>query len=88
MAALGTCAGLAGDHAWDSALIATIVVCLAIGVAQARRMTRMRAGALTSPENPHLTARVRRGARTAALLRTGIALLSLALIALGSVLAT
>lgn len=94
VAALGTGAGLASDHAWDGTLIAAIAVaaallaCLAVGVAQARRMTRMRVGALMSPENPDLTAQVRRGARTAAMLRAEIGLLSLALIALGSVLAT
>lgn len=92
--ALGTGAGLANDHAWDGVLVATVVVAaalivsLVLGVAQARRMTRLRAAALTAPHNAPLTHRVQRGTRTATLLRAAIGLLSLALIALGSLLAT
>lgn len=92
--ALGTGAGLAGDHAWDGTLIATGVVAatlvgsLVVGVVQARRMTLIRSAALAAPENPQLTDRVRRGARAATALRAAIGLLSLTLIALGSLLAT
>lgn len=91
--ALGTGAGLASDRAWDGTLVATVVVAaalvlsIAVGVAQARRMTRIRAAALSKPEDLPLTDRVRQGARTATVLRAAIGLLSLALIALGSMLA-
>jgi uncharacterized membrane protein len=91
--ALGTGAGLAGDHAWDAALLATAVTAaalvgsLAVGVAQARRMTRLRVAALETPHDEPLVRRVRRGARAATLLRAAIGLLSLALIALGTLLA-
>lgn len=92
--ALGTGAGLASDHTWNGTLIATVAVAaaliasLVVGVAQARRMTRLRAAALAAPEDPHLTTQVHRGARAATVLRAAIGLLSLTLIALGSVLAT
>jgi hypothetical protein len=94
LVALGTGAGLLSDHVWDGVLIAAVVVAaalvaaLAVGVVQARRMTRLRAGALSAPEDPQLASRVRHGARSAALLRATIGLLSLALIALGALLAT
>lgn len=58
------------------------------GVAQARRMTRLRQDALRPPGRPELTAKVRRGARNATVLRAAIAALSLALLALGTVIAT
>jgi uncharacterized membrane protein len=92
--ALGAGAGLLGDHAWDGVLTAAagaaaaLVAALAVGVAQARRMTRLRAAALMAPDDRQLAARVRRGARAATLLRAAIGLLSLALIALGALLAT
>lgn len=92
--ALGTGAALCAGRAWDATLVATVVVAavlvasLVLGVAQARRMTRLRAAALAAPEDPQLSHRVRRGTRLAALLRAGLGLLSLALIALGSLLAT
>jgi hypothetical protein len=92
--ALGTGAGLASGHAWDGALVATLVTAavlvgsLAVGVAQARRMTRLRAAALAAPHDRSLTRRVHRGARAATFLRAAIGLLSLALIALGALLAT
>lgn len=93
--ALGTGAGLASDHAGDyGLLLATLVVAVAliaslvVGVAQARRMTRLRAAALTAPKDAPLARRVHQEARAAALLRAAIGLLSLALIALGSLLAT
>jgi hypothetical protein len=94
LVALGTGAGLLTDHVWDGVLTAAVVVAaalvvtLATGVVQARRMTRLRGRALAAPDDPRLSARVRRGARSAALLRATIGLLSLALIALGALLAT
>jgi hypothetical protein len=92
--AIGTGAGLASDHPWDGLLVATVVaaaalvVSLAVGVAQARRMTRLRAAALAAPPDSRLARRIRRGARAATVLRALIGLLSLTLIALGSLLAT
>jgi uncharacterized membrane protein len=92
--ALGTGAGLVGDHAWDGTVLTTVVIAaallvsLVVGVVQARRMTRLRAAAVIAPEDPQLTGRVREGARVAAVLRAAIGLLSLTLIALGTLLAT
>ena len=92
--ALATGAGLTHAHAWDGPLISTailaaaLVVALAVGVLQARRMTRLRARHLATPEDAELARRVRQGARSAGMLRAAIGVLSLALIALGSVLAT
>lgn len=92
--ALGTGAALASTRGWDAVLIAAVVaaaalvVSLAVGVAQARRMTRLRAAALASPHTEALAHDVLRVARAATLLRAVIGLLSLTLIALGSLLAT
>jgi uncharacterized membrane protein len=92
--AFGTGAGLASDRDWDATLIATVVLAaalvgtLAIGVVQAHRMTRLRAASLAAPGEPGLNRRVAHGARAATMLRAAIGLLSLALIALGSLLAT
>ena len=87
-------AGLLTDHAWTGSVTAAVVVAgalvalLAFGVVQARRMTRLRSAALTQPQNGELQQRVARCARAATILRAGIGLLSLALIALGALLAT
>lgn len=92
--ALGTGAGLLTDHAWTGtvtaavAVAAALVAALACGVVQARRMTRLRSAALAEPQDAALRQRVARGARGATILRTVIGLLSFALIALGSLLAT
>jgi hypothetical protein len=92
--ALGTGAALAGERDWDATLITTaalavaLVAALAVGVVQARRMTRLRAASLASPEQLELMRRVVRGARAATVLRAAIGLLSLALIAFGSLLAS
>lgn len=92
--ALASGAVLASTYRWDGQLTASTVVAAALvaatvaGVAQARRMTRLRQGALRDPGSPELAAKVRRGARSAAALRTAIAALSLALLALGTVIAT
>jgi len=92
--ALGTGAALVADRRWDATLTATAVAAAAlvvntvIGVAQARRMTRLRRESLQQPADASLARRVRQGARRAAILRAGIGVLSLALIALGALLAT
>ena len=92
--ALGTGAGLLSDHRWDATLTAAVVVAaalvasLTVGVAQARRMTRLRGRSVSAPDDESLTRQVARGARRATLLRAAIGLLSLALIALGALLAT
>lgn len=91
--ALGTGAALASERDWDATLVATavlaatLVAALAVGVVQARRMTRLRAASLATPDQLDLKRKVAHGARAAALLRAAIGLLSLALIALGSLLA-
>ena len=58
------------------------------GVAQARHMTRIRRGALASPGNPVLARQVRLGVVRAAVLRSAIAVLTMALLAIGVLLAT
>jgi hypothetical protein len=94
LVAFGTGAGLLSHHSWDGiltaavAVAAALVVSLAVGVAQARRMTRLRAASLAAPGDPQRRVHVRQGTRIAALLRATIGLLSLALIALGALLAT
>lgn len=91
--ALGCGAALLSGHAWDGALIAATVLAACLvgvtvaGVVQARRMTRIRQAALRQPGNAKLAAGVRRGAVSAAVLRAAIAAFSLALIALGVLLA-
>jgi uncharacterized membrane protein len=92
--ALGTGAALLSARAWDATLTAAtvlaviLVLALAAGVVQARRMTRLRQAALAAPGDLRLARRVRRGARSAMVLRAALGLLSVALIALGSLLAT
>ena len=93
-AALASGAVLASARSWSgqltasAAVAAALVAVTAAGVVQARRMTRLRQDALRAPGRAELTARVRRGARSAAILRATIAALSLALLALGVVVAT
>jgi hypothetical protein len=92
--ALASGAVLAATYRWDGQLTASTVVAAGLvaatvaGVIQARRMTRLRQDALRDPGSPELAAKVRRGARTAVALRAAIAALSLALLALGTVIAT
>lgn len=80
---------LLDDHPWDGLLIATaivagtLVLALAVGMAQARSMTRLRRRALESPE---LTEPIRRGALLAATLRALIGVLTLALLILAAAL--
>jgi hypothetical protein len=91
--ALASGAVLASTYRWDGQLTASTVVAASLvastvaGVAQARRMTRLRQDALRDPGSPELAARVLRGARNAGVLRAAIAALSLALLALGTVIA-
>jgi uncharacterized membrane protein len=92
--ALASGAVLASAYRWggfltaSTAVAAGLVTATVAGVAQARRMTRLRQRALRGPGSPELTAKVRRGARNAAVLRAAIAALSLALLALGTLIAT
>ena len=91
--AIGTGAALVAGRPWDGTLIATVVLTAALvaalgfGVLQARRMTRLRREALANPDDASLAARVRRGARSAGILRASIGLLSLGVLILGTVLA-
>jgi hypothetical protein len=92
--AYGTGAGLLRDHAWDLTMVAVAVVAvtlaatLAVGMVQARRMTRLRRRALDQPGDTALATRVRRGAVRADVLRGLIGVLSLALLALGVLIAS
>ena len=87
--ALASGATLAATRPWTGPLTASavtaagLVAVTAAGVVQARRMTRLRQAALGAPGSAGLTAAVRQGARNAATLRGAIAALSLALLALG-----
>lgn len=92
--ALASGAGLLYDHRWDGVLTAAatvaagLVAATVVGVAQAQQMTRLRRGAVQRSDDAALAGRVRRGARTAGILRALIGALSIALLALGVVLAT
>lgn len=91
--ALATGAVLCEDRSWDATLVATaalaaaLVIALAVGVMQARRMTRRRFASLAAPHDDQLARGVQRGARAAAVLRACIGVLTVLLVALGSVLA-
>ncbi|MGH8827860.1 MAG: hypothetical protein ACRDVZ_09770 [Jiangellaceae bacterium] len=92
--ALGAGALLVRDRPWDGLMVAAaiasgvLVATTAIGVAQARRMTRLRRAALAHPPESLLALQVRREARGAGLLRSVIGVVSLALVALGVLIAT
>lgn len=94
--ALGLGAGtvLVSGRPWNGLMVAAIVAgaalvaTTALGVAQAQRMTRLRREALAHPQDPLLARQVRREARGAGLLRSLIGVLSLALVALGVLIAT
>lgn len=92
--ALVSGAALLRDRPYDGLLAITagvtalLVATAGIGVAQARRMTRRRRAAPDGLDDADVAARIRRGARQAAALRAAIAGLTLALILLGSALAT
>ena len=92
--AYGTGAALLRGQPWSTARIAAVVVAaalavtLAIGMVQARRMTRLRRHLLDSAHDAALAGRVRRGALGAHALRGLIGLLSLVLVALGVLIAS
>lgn len=92
--AYGTGAALLYGRSWSGTLIAAVAVAaalaamLAVGVAQARRMTRLRRRSLDVPGDTDIAHRVRRGAARAGALRELIAVLSLTLLALGVTLGT
>jgi hypothetical protein len=85
-------AALLSGHPWEWRLIVTAVlassllIVTGIGVWQARRMTRLRARALTGPA--FLEEQVRRGALAATVLRGAIGLITLALVVLAAALAS
>ena len=87
--AYGTGASLLYGREWNGTLIAAgavaaaLAATLAVGVVQARSMTRLRRQSLGVPQDEALAGRVHRGAARAHGLRALIALLSLALLALG-----
>ena len=89
-----TGAALLRNHPWDPTMTATVVVAAAlaltlwVGVVQARRMTRLRRRALDRPDDTDLATRIHRGALGAHTLRGLIGVLSLALLALGVLLAS
>ena len=89
--ALATGAVLLDHHPWDALLIATAVIAwnllaaTALGMVQARRMTRLRRRALGAPGL--LGEQLRRGALAATVLRGTIGALTLALVVLGAALA-
>jgi len=91
--ALVSGAALLSGHPWNgqvtaaTAVAGALVVVTVAGVLQARRMTRLRRSALGHPGSPRLAGQVRREAISAGILRALIAALSLALLALGAVLA-
>lgn len=80
------------EHRSGALLVATavtaaaLVAALALGVVQARRMTRLRQAAGVTPSDTVLSERVRRGAVAAVILRGLIGLLSLALVVMGCLL--
>lgn len=92
--ACSTGATLVYDRPWDGQLTATavlatvLIVMTGVGIAQARRMSRLRRQALDQPADRELVDQVRRGARRANALRALIAMLSLGLLALGVLLGT
>lgn len=87
--AYGTGAALIDERSWNGTTTAAVVVAaalaltLAVGVVQARRMTQLRRRSLQAPGDADLLGKVRAGAARAGALRGLIALLSLALLALG-----
>lgn len=69
-------------------LALVLVVAFAIAVAQARRMTRLRQRLVDAPDDAELAAMVRSGAAKAGALRGLLGLLSIALLVIGTLLAT
>ncbi len=66
------------------AVAAALLLATAAGVVQARSLTVMRRRALDGPAQPALTASIRRGARTATLLRASIGALTIALVVIAA----
>jgi uncharacterized membrane protein len=85
---------LLAQRGWDHAASAAVLLALALvvatvaGIAQARRMTRLRERALDEPLDPTLPVLIDRGAKQALTLRATIGALTLTLFALGAVLAS
>ena len=79
---------------WDEWATVAVLLALALvlatgaGVVQARGMTRLRQRALREPRDPALTAHIERNARRALVLRAMIGALTVALLALGTALAS
>jgi uncharacterized membrane protein len=92
--AVGTGAALLRHRPWDAQLVAAALLATAligftaVGMAQARRMTRLRRAETQRPNDQDLAMKAAKGARVAILLRALIGLLSSILIALGSVMAS
>jgi uncharacterized membrane protein len=92
--AMLTGTALLAQRGWDQAagaaalLASALIVATVAGVAQARRMTCLRQRAVRDPLDLALAALIDRGARQALILRTTIGALTLALLALGAVLAS
>lgn len=92
--ALGSGAALLSNRSWTGTLVAAtvlagvLVLALGAGVVQARRMTALRRRAVIDPNDAALAGQVAGGARRAGLLRAGLAGLTLALVVVGSTLAT
>jgi len=62
-----------------------LVAVLAVGVVQARRMTRLRRAAIAAPEDATLTDRVTAGGRRASVLRAGLGVISVLIFVLAIV---
>jgi uncharacterized membrane protein len=92
--ALATGAALLADRGWDggawaaTAIAVALLAVTAAGVSQARGMTRLRGRMVQEPGDAALAAAVERGARRALVLRAAIGLLTLALLAAGSAIAS
>jgi uncharacterized membrane protein len=92
LVALGTGFALLPDRSSGTgiaaiALAAALLAATAAGVRQARRMTRLRRHALEHRDEPGVAERLRRASRSAAVLRSAIGLLTLALVLLAAILA-
>lgn len=92
--ALAIGAILLRNRPWDALLISTVIVAiglialLAIAVAQARAMTRLRRRALGDHGDQHLALRIERRGRAAGQLRAALGVVSVTLVVLGAFLAT
>lgn len=94
LVAVGSGAALLRRRPWDTqltiaaVLVGALIAFIAVGMIQARRMSRLRAAAIQRPDDQDVAVLVIHGARTAGLLRALIGLLSITLIVFGSVVAT